>query len=94
VNLILSFGLFLFLAIAANLLLKIGSSSFNIKNPINLSNLQVYLGMLSFGAALLIWVYILKKMPLNVAQAFSVLQFIGVVLASWLLLNEPISFLR
>ncbi|MBD9356717.1 EamA family transporter [Methylomonas albis] len=74
--------------------MKTGSATFNIRNLLDLDNSKVYIGFVLFAIALVVWIFILKKLPLNVAQAFSVLQFVGVILASWLLLSEPISGLR
>jgi drug/metabolite transporter (DMT)-like permease len=74
--------------------MKVGSAKFNIKNLLDLDNCKVYIGLILFAVALVVWIFILKKLPLNVAQSFSVLQFVGVILASWLVLSEPISGLR
>lgn len=74
--------------------MKVGSAKFNIKNLLDIDNFTVYIGLILFAIALVVWIFILKKLPLNVAQSFSVLQFVGVILASWLVLSEPISGLR
>jgi drug/metabolite transporter (DMT)-like permease len=51
---------------------------------------RIIAGLASFGAAALIYTFILRLLPLNVAQAFASAQFIAVILASWIVLSEPI----
>lgn len=46
---------------------------------------------LSAGA---LYSYFLRFFPLNVAQSFAALQFVAVILASWILLAEPIPLAR
>ena len=85
-------------SIAANLLLKtgVGSSSGLATGTelLALFNLRVVLGLASFGLAFLFYALALQRVPLNVAQSFLVAQFVGVIIASALILGEPISLMR
>lgn len=83
--------------ITANLLLKIGAMSppggnFEFRNVA--IAWQSLTGILAFGCALLIYAWVLRSVPLNVAQAFAAFQFVGVVLASAILLSEAIPPMR
>ncbi len=48
-------------------------------------------GLALFGVGGLAYAVLLRSVPLNVAQVFAATQFIGVILASYLVLGEPIS---
>src|SRR5215469_7837168 len=81
--------------IIANLLLKIGamsppSGNFVFRNVA----WQSFTGVAIFGVSLLIYTWILRSVPLNIAQAFAAFQFVGVILASAILLSEAIPPLR
>ena len=88
--------LFVFLAmisctVVANLLLKMGAVSGGSGGGIgHLLNWRVALGLFSFGLAACFYILVLQWLPLNVAQSFASAQFIAVILASTLLLSEPI----
>ena len=82
-------------AIIANLMLKLGASA-----P---ASDRILFGMLSwksvaglalFGCGGLLYAFLLRWIPLNVAQSFTAAQFIGVVAAASLRLNEPLSPVR
>lgn len=81
--------------IIANLLLKIGAMAPPGANAVfrNVS-WQSLAGIFAFGFSLLIYTWVLRSIPLNVAQAFTAFQFVGVVLASAILLSEAIPPLR
>src|SRR5262245_2956048 len=51
-------------------------------------------GLVIFGIGGVIYAILLRGVALNFAQAFTALQFIGVVLAANVVLGEPISPLR
>ena len=82
--------------VIANLLLKIGADKPGIYStwPLNIINFYVIGGALSFGLGLLFYTLILKKMPLNLAQSIFSIQFVIVILASSIFLNEEIPFIR
>lgn len=78
--------------VMANLLMKTGADELAIPGPLieRLQSWKLVLGLASFGVAALIYVLILGWLPLNVAQSFAAAQFIAVILASRLVLGEPI----
>jgi drug/metabolite transporter (DMT)-like permease len=51
-------------------------------------------GLLFFGLATVLYAFILRTLPLNVAQSLASAQFISVILASSLFLSESISPMR
>jgi drug/metabolite transporter (DMT)-like permease len=82
------------LTVTANLLMKTGANLL-IGKEINFLSFAVswrlVLGLTAFGSAAIIYILILRWLPLNVAQSFAAAQFIAVILASWFFLSEPIS---
>ena len=54
-------------------------------------NWRLLAGFVSFGVAAVIYALLLKVLPLNVAQSFASAQFVAVILASAIVLSEPIS---
>ncbi len=44
-----------------------------------------------FAAGVLLYAVLLRWLPLSVAQCFAAAQFVGVILASMLILSEPIA---
>lgn len=81
--------------IIGNLLLKVGAMSPPGSNVV-FRNIawQSLTGIVIFGVSLLIYTWILRSIPLNIAQAFAAFQFVGVVVASAVLLSEAIPPLR
>ena len=79
--------------VIANLLMKSGVvASGPTQGPIaHLLNWRVMLGLVSFGLGACLYIVILQWLPLNVAQSFAAAQFIAVIVASRLILSEPIS---
>jgi len=79
--------------VAANLLLKVGGGAQGFSDhPIwRVWNWPVIFGLISFGLAGLVYMLILRVLPLNVAVSITAAQFIAVVLAAWLILGEPIT---
>ncbi|MEM7124037.1 MAG: EamA family transporter [Pseudomonadota bacterium] len=84
--------------VAANLLLKtgVGTASGGIAGTdlSGLINVRVVIGLMAFGLAFVFYALALQRVPLNVAQSFLVAQFVGVIIASAVVLGEPISPLR
>lgn len=83
--------------VAANLLLKTGAVMGREAGGAlyaQLLNWRIIAGLASFGTAGLIYTVVLRTLPLNVAQSFTAAQFIVTILASALILAEPISALR
>jgi drug/metabolite transporter (DMT)-like permease len=44
-----------------------------------------------FGCGGIVYTFLLRRVPLNIAQVFAAAQFVGVVIAASLVLGEPIS---
>ncbi|MGI0134146.1 MAG: EamA family transporter [Candidatus Micrarchaeaceae archaeon] len=77
--------------VVANLLMKVGAANIvNAERWWRILNPKIILGLAFFGCALLIYVLILHKLPLNVAQSFASAQFIAVILAAAFVLGEPV----
>jgi drug/metabolite transporter (DMT)-like permease len=89
-------GMFTFTVIA-NLLLKMGAVSGRDAGGTwwnQLLNWRIAAGFASFAAAALFYTVLLRSVPLNVAQSFTAAQYVAVILASALVLSEPISAMR
>ena len=79
------------LTVAANLLMKLGASKTPSSLLLGILSWTTFLGLMSFGLAGLAYSYVLKSLPLNVAQSFAAAQFVAVILASYIILAESIS---
>ena len=78
--------------IAANLFLKIGATTSSAQQSLfGLIGWQTAAGICLFGCSLLAYMLVLRIIPLNLAQSFLAVQFIGVILASAVILSETIS---
>lgn len=91
--------------VAGNILLKIGASrgagsgeavqamlTWRVLSI--LANGYLGLGILLFGTALGVYVICLRHLPLNLMQSLATAQFVGTILASAVVLSEPISLTR
>jgi drug/metabolite transporter (DMT)-like permease len=85
-----AFVLMIICTIGANVLMKLGAMSTGAHRVLGIVDWKTLVGLASFGAAGLIYAWILEFLPLNIAQSFMAAQFIAVILASSLLLSEPI----
>lgn len=88
-----AFGLLVMIGftVAANLLMKLGAEVPTAARPLfGLLAWQTVFGIGAFGCALLIYAWLLQWQSLNVLQALMAVQFIAVILASSLVLNEHI----
>jgi drug/metabolite transporter (DMT)-like permease len=81
--------------VAANIMLKIGAEV----PPAD----RIFLGLLGwrsaaglalFGCGGIVYALLLRRVPLNLAQVFAAMQFVGVALAASVVLGESISPLR
>jgi len=81
---------------AGNVLLKLGVMRPGISDlwPLSMVNLYSFLGTFSFGVAFLGYATLLRRMPLNLAQAIFSIQFVAVIISSALILGESISAAR
>ena len=84
------------LTVGANLLVKTGSQIGVVQNSaiMGLLNLTTLAGLLCFGGSFALYAFLLQRLPLNLAQSFLAVQFIAVIVASAVILGEPISALR
>lgn len=81
--------------VVANLLLKVGGTVPAAQRVIlGLFGWQTGAGVIVFGCALLLYAWVLRVLPLNVAQCFTAAQFICVILASAIILSEHIPPVR
>lgn len=76
--------------VLANILLKTGATQAHPGQFQHLVNWRVMLGFCSFAVAAFFYVLVLQWLPLNVAQSFTAAQFVAIILASALVLSEPI----
>jgi drug/metabolite transporter (DMT)-like permease len=83
--------------VMANLLLKVGAISGRDAGGTwwnQLLNWPIAAGFASFATAAVFYTVLLRSVPLNVAQSFTAAQYVAVILASALVLGEPISAMR
>lgn len=81
--------------IAANLLLKIGAMQPAAERFVfGIVGWHGLAGFACWGVAAVLYAWVLQWLPLNVAQSLLALQFVGVILASALVLAEPINAIR
>jgi drug/metabolite transporter (DMT)-like permease len=83
--------------VIANLLLKTGAVSGREAGGAwweQLFNWRIAAGFASFAVAALFYTLVLREVPLNVAQSFTAAQFVAIVVASALVLGEPITGIR
>src|SRR5437868_2607551 len=81
--------------VIANLLLKVGAAE-DTEAELGLGAVgpKSLLGILFFGFALLLYLWLLRVLPLNVAQSLAAAQFVAIILASWMILSEAVPPLR
>jgi drug/metabolite transporter (DMT)-like permease len=86
----------IFFTVTANLLLKSGVTESGVSSSgfSSMLNWRVWAGLMSFAVGVVFYIMILTRLPLNVAQSFASVQFIAVILSSWLILGEPIGTMR
>jgi drug/metabolite transporter (DMT)-like permease len=88
---VLCFVLMISCTVAANLLMKAGAIAGPDGRILKAVHWKTLIGFAAFGLAGLIYAWLLKWLPLNVAQSFAAAQFIAVILASAIVLAEPVS---
>ena len=80
------------LTVGANLMLKLGAMVAPAQRALfGILSWQSVVGLALFGAAGIIYAFVLRAVPLHVAQAFTAFQYVAVVMAAGLLLRERIS---
>ncbi len=82
--------------VIGNLLLKTGVQHPGVAGvwPLTLLNGRTLLGALSFCCAMVFYMMVLKRTTLNLAQSIFALQFVLVIIAANVILNEPIGLQR
>ena len=83
--------------VIANLLLKTGAVMGREAGGAwweQFANWRILSGFAAFAVAALFYTIVLRDVPLNLAQSFTAAQFVAIVLASALVLGEPISGVR
>ena len=80
--------------VVGNVFIKIGASGDDSSRLFGLIAPQTILGVSFFVLALLFYAWVLKVLPLNVAQSFAAAQFVSVIIASSVFLAEPIPLIR
>jgi drug/metabolite transporter (DMT)-like permease len=78
--------------VGANLLMKTGAVAGGVDRLSILGiDWKTFAGLALFGIGGIVYAWLLRFVPLNVAQCFTALQFVGVIVASLVVLSEPIS---
>jgi drug/metabolite transporter (DMT)-like permease len=78
--------------VAANLMLKLGAGAPEAQQALfGLLGWKSAVGLVLFGCGGIIYAFLLRQVPLNVAVSFTAAQFVGVIIAASLVLGEPIS---
>ena len=82
--------------VVGNLLLKIGSGERGVSSvwPLSMLNAHTFLGALAFCMAMILYLMVLKRTTLNLAQSIFALQFVLVIIAANVILDEPIGLQR
>jgi len=77
--------------VTANVFMKIGSNQVAAaQGPAGLLNLSTIVGIGIFGISVLLYAWVLKHLPLYLAQSMAALQFIGVIAMAAIFFGEPI----
>ncbi len=91
-KLLLAMGAIVACTVCANVLLKLGAAvPDSHKLFFRLLGWMSVAGLCFYAVAGLTYAWVLKWIPLHLAQAIVAAQFIGVILASWLILSEQIN---
>ena len=80
--------------VAANLMLKLGAGAPEAERVFGLCDWKSVAGLALFGCGGILYAFLLCRVPLNIAQVFTSAQFVGVIVAASLVLDEPISPVR
>lgn len=96
-KLFIIYGLMIMFTVIANVMLKLGVMEEN--NPsghyiLAFFNWYIVVAVLNFFLAAVCYMFMLKILPLNVAQSFASVKFIAVIMASSFILDEVISVQR
>jgi undecaprenyl phosphate-alpha-L-ara4N flippase subunit ArnE len=94
-KIILTLGCMISFTVVANLILKQGAMvPASERVFLGIFGWKSMVGFLAFACAGLIYAVVLRWLPLNVAQSVASIQFVAVILASAVILSEPIPLVR
>jgi len=80
------------LIVGVNLMFKLGVMAPPVERVLlGVLSWQSIVGLLLFGIGGIIYAFVLRALPLHVAQAFAAVQYVAVVLAASFLLRERIA---
>tara|TARA_R110002167_G_scaffold45545_5_gene136841 strand:+ start:1026 stop:1382 length:357 start_codon:yes stop_codon:yes gene_type:complete len=86
---------FITLNVGASIMMKIGATAPAARRLLfGLAGWEALVGVGLFGLSAIAYTVALRYLPLNLAQSFAALQFVGVILAAAVILSEPISVTR
>lgn len=88
-NVYLALFLASLLAVAGQLCIKTGAGGGSLSKI--LWSPWLWAGLAGYFVSMLLWVYALTKAPLGVVYAFTSLTFVGVYVASFFILKEPVT---
>lgn len=80
------------LNVCANFLLKAGAGDQPSPWLLNILSLRSFSGLFCFGLGGIAYAFLLRYVPLGIAQAVLASQYIFTVVGSWLLFNENFDF--
>lgn len=91
-KLLLAMGAIVACTVCANVLLKMGASEPESQRVFfRLLGWMGFAGLCFYAFAGLLYAWVLRWVPLHLAQTIVAAQFIGVIFASWLILSEQIN---
>jgi hypothetical protein len=73
--------------ITANLMLKLGAGASEAERVFGLLGWKSVAGLALFGCGAIVYTFLLRRVPLNIAQVFTSAQFVGVIVAASLVLG-------
>ncbi|OAI44841.1 hypothetical protein AYO42_00570 [Rhizomicrobium sp. SCGC AG-212-E05] len=77
--------------VIANLFMKLGSNQVAaVPGGTNFLTLPTFIGIAIFGASVILYAWVLKYLPLYLAQSMAALQFMGVIMTAAFFFSEPI----
>jgi drug/metabolite transporter (DMT)-like permease len=89
---LVGFAAMIALTVGANLMLKLGAGVTEAQRILfGILGWKSIAGLALFGCGGVVYAFLLRQVPLNVAVSFTAAQFVGVVIAASLVLGEPIS---
>jgi len=92
---LLGFASVVSFTVAGNLMLKLGAAVPAAERILfGVLGWKSVAGLALFGCAGLLYAFLLRAVPLNLAQVFTASQFVGVIIAACIVLGEPISPVR